>query len=114
MAMRMPAEVRRAYRAERQAAADAANPATAWHHLERAHVLAQPFPAAHVGSNVAMLRQGIRDRDVVEVLGQTLRVLVAAPPSVFGRYPSGNTGRARVGLRAEFPVPEDLRRLLQG
>lgn len=108
MALRLTPELRNAYRAERRSAAVAGDPATAWYHLERAHILAQPFAVAHVGSHVAMLRQGLRDRDGIEVAGQVLRAAVAAPPSLLGRYPTGNTGRARVPLRAEMPIPEDL------
>lgn len=108
----MPLEVRAAYRKERRAAGAAPDAATVWRHLERAHILAQPFAVAHVGSHFAMLRQGVRDRDTLEVVGQLVRVIVAAPPSLLGRYPTGNTGRARVALRATLPVPEDLARVL--
>ena len=112
MPLRMTPEARSAYRAERDDAAAATEPTTVWWHLERAHILAQPFAAAHVGSHLAMFRQGLRDRDAVEVAGQALRVVVAAPPSLLSRYPTGNTGRARVPLRAEMPVPDDIAELL--
>jgi len=59
-----------------------------------------------------MLRRGLRDRDGVEVAGQTLRVVIAAPPSLLGRYPTGNSGRARMPLRAEKPVPDDIAAVL--
>lgn len=112
MPLRMPPKVQAAYREERRAAAAAPDAATAWRHLERAHILAQPFAVAHVGSHIAMLRQGVRDHDTREIAGQVIRVIVAAPPSLLGRYPTGNTGRARVALRATLPVPEDLASLL--
>ena len=108
MPLRLTDQVRPAYRTERRAAAAAPDATTAWCHLERAHILAQPFALAHVGSHVAMLRQGLRDRDAVEVAGQMLRVVVAAPPSLLGRYPTGNTGRARMPLRAEKLMPDDI------
>ena len=50
---------RDAYGRERAAAVEAErkdDQEGAWRHLERAHVVAQPFPVAHVGSHVAMLR----------------------------------------------------------
>lgn len=112
MPIRLTATARHVYNTERRAAATALDPATRWRHLERAHIVAQPFAIAHVSAHAAMLRQAIRDRDLVEVLGQALRVTVAAPPSLTGSYPAGNTGRARVPLRARMPLPDDLTELL--
>lgn len=106
---------RAAYRAERVAAADcraAGDIAGAWRHLERAHVVAQPFALAHVGSHVAMLRLAIRPWDRTEVAGQLVRIVVAGPGSLAGRIPAGNSGRARVALTAEMPLPPDLAELM--
>ncbi len=111
----MPGPVRDAYLEERRLAsvdADAGDLRAAWVHLERAHVLAQPFPVAHVGFHVAQMALGIRTRDVSEVLGQVVRVVVAGPASLVGRV-VGNTGRASVPLRATAPVPHDLADLLE-
>ena len=99
--------------ASRRAAA-AGDATTAWSHLERAHVLAQPFPVAHVGSHVAQLRLGWRTRDRTEVAGQLIRIAVAAPASIAGRVPLGNDGRARTPLRATAPVPADLVEIIDG
>jgi hypothetical protein len=107
----MPASVRAAYHEEIRAGrlADVAGDVTAaWSHLERAHVLAQPFPVAHIGSHIAQLRLGWRTRDRTEIAGQIVRILVAGPASVVGRIPVGNDGRARTPLRATAPVPADL------
>lgn len=111
MRLRMGSSQRAAYGLERAAAIEALRAGQherAWRHLERAHVVAQPFPVAHVGAHVAMLRLGWRLRDRVEVVGQVVRIVAAGPGSAFGRYPRGNTGRARVPLRAEMSVPPDL------
>lgn len=86
----------------------------AWRLLEEAHVLSQPWPWPHVKVHLAMLRVGLRRRDVTEVRGQVLRVLVAGPGSVSGRYPVGNTGRARVPATEPMPVPPELGALLDG
>lgn len=107
----MPARVAAAYRAERHAATAAmaaGDIATAWRHLERAHIIAQPYPVAHVGSHGSMLRLAFKTRDRHEFAGQLVRVLVAGPASATGRVPTGNTGRAAVALRAEMPLPADL------
>ncbi|MEJ7584647.1 MAG: DUF3703 domain-containing protein, partial [Acidimicrobiales bacterium] len=102
---------RQAYAAER-AGADASlarnDVPSAWQHLERAHVIAQPFAVTHVGAHAAMLRLGWRTRDSGEIAGQLVRIAVAGPASLRGRIPVGNTGRARVPLRQRMPVPADL------
>jgi hypothetical protein len=79
-----------------------------WRHLERAHVLSQPMAVRHVRSHVAMLSFGVRSRDLAEIRGQLVRLIVAGPGSLLGRYPLGNTGGARVPARAVMPIPDDL------
>jgi len=86
--------------------------ARAFRHLERAHILSQAHAGAHVRVHVKMLAFGLRRRDVPEVLGQLIRVVVAGPGSLLGRAPVGNTGGARVGLMTRMPIPEDLKRVL--
>ncbi len=113
----MPGALRVAYRTEidaGRAAADADDVTVAWAHLERAHVLAQPFPVAHIASHMAQLRLGWRTGDRIEVAGQLLRIVVAGPASIVGRVPVGNDGRARTPLRATATVPDDLAAILEG
>lgn len=113
----MPGAVRIAYRTEidaGRAAAHAGDVPAAWVHLERAHVLAQPFPVAHIASHVAQLRLGWRTGDRTEVAGQVVRIVVAGPASLVGRIPVGNDGRARTPLRATATVPEELAAILEG
>jgi uncharacterized protein DUF3703 len=83
-----------------------------WGHLERAHVLSQPMAVPHVRTHLAMLSCGFRRHDAREVIGQSLRLLVAGPGSLTGRYPVGNTGGADVSAFLPMPIPEDLRALL--
>lgn len=83
--------------------------AAEWAHLERAHILSQPMVVPHLRTHVAMLGAGIRRRDRREVVGQLLRLVVAGPGSLTGRYPVGNTGGAGVSALAPMPIPEDLR-----
>jgi hypothetical protein len=61
-----------------------------------------------------MLGYGLRNRDLKEVVGQMLRLTVAAPGSWTGRYPLGNTGGADVSALLPMPIPDDLRGLLEG
>jgi len=82
--------------------------AAEWRHLERAHILSQPEAVLHVRTHVAMLGAGIRRHDRREVLGQLLRLVVAGPGSLTGRYPVGNTGGADVNALTPMPIPDDL------
>ena len=91
----------------------AGHPGAAWVLLEGAHVLSQPWAWPHVKVHAAMLALGWRTRDRHEVLGQLLRMVVAGPGSLTGRYPEGNTGRASVPATQPMPIPDDLRILLE-
>jgi hypothetical protein len=109
---RLPASVREAISQELALAESAADDTDRWGSLERAHILSQPWPWPHTVVHWRMLRLAVGQRDRREALGQVLRLLVAAPGSVSGRYPEGNTGRASVGLLEPMPVPADLAQIL--
>jgi Protein of unknown function (DUF3703) len=85
-----------------------------WRHLERAHVLSQPMAGPHVRTHVAMLGYGLRHRDGREIVGQMVRLMVAAPGTWTGRYPAGNTGGANVSALKPMPIPDDLQAILDG
>ena len=107
--------LRDAWQAERGAARSAravGDGAAEWHHLERAHILSQPLAVPHLRTHAAMLGAAVRRRDGREVAGQLLRLLLAVPGSLTGRYPVGNTGGADVSAFRPMPIPEDLRALL--
>jgi uncharacterized protein DUF3703 len=107
--------LRAAWQAERHAAITAGRAAdrtTEWHHLERAHILSQPLAGLHLRTHVAMLSAAVRRRSGHEILGQLLRLLLAVPGSISGRYPVGNTGGADVSAFSPMAVPDDLRPLL--
>ena len=109
------AELRRAWAEERAAAVTArrrGDQLGEWHHLERAHILSQPRAGLHLVTHVAMLVAAARRRDGREVLGQVARTLLAAPGSLSGRYPVGNTGGADVSALQPMPIPDDLRSVL--
>ncbi|NKY34237.1 DUF3703 domain-containing protein [Nocardia speluncae] len=109
---RLPEPARIRYRQEMTAARAAVTDAARWAHLERAHILSQPDPWLHTGNHLAMFGLAVRQRDRREAFGQVVRIIAAAPASLAGRYPEGNTGRARVGLRQPMPTPPDLAALL--
>ncbi len=88
------------------------DPATVWSHLERAHVLSQPSALHHTHVHWLMLLTALRFTDPRELLGQVLRIAVAGVGSLLGRYPLGNTGRARVHISRPMPISPDLQTIL--
>ena len=90
------------------AAARRGDTAAAWRALERAHILSQPLLGQHMRIHWLMLRYAIRLRDVREILGQIMRLVLAPAGALAGRIPAGNTGRSNVSAFAPMPVPEDL------
>jgi hypothetical protein len=109
---RMPPVVRHAFDTELHTARTAPDPATCWRAAERAHILSQPWPWPHTVVHAVMLRRALREHDRIEAVGQVLRLAAAGPGSALGRYPAGNTGRARVPLTQPMPVPDDLATIL--
>jgi uncharacterized protein DUF3703 len=116
---KLPADSRARLRAAWAAELDAARAARSsgdtsseWTHLERAHILSQPMAVAHVRTHAAMFTAALRRRDRHELAGQLVRIIVAAPGSITGKYPIGNTGGADVSALAPMPIPDDLRPLL--
>jgi hypothetical protein len=109
---RLSGVAREVYRREMAAAQTAESSVLRWRHLERAHIVSQPDPWLHTCTHAAMLALALRQRDRREVLGQVIRLIVAAPGSLTGRYPVGNTGRVDAGLMAPMPIPADLAAVL--
>jgi hypothetical protein len=110
---RMPAAVKTAFDTQLQLARSTAAIDQRWTALERAHILSQPWPVPHVRTHAAMIGLAIRQRDTREIVGQLIRVLVAGPASAVGKYPAGNTGRARVPATRPMPIEDDLAQLLE-
>jgi Protein of unknown function (DUF3703) len=84
-----------------------------WALLEDAHVLSQPWAGVHVRVHGLMFVAAVVQRDVREVRGQLSRIAVAGPGSLSGRYPTGNTGRARVPATQPMPIAGELAEVLQ-
>lgn len=109
--MNMAPALREAYRRE-LAEADALEAAGAWktafHHLERAHILGQRHTLAHTRAHLRMLRNGWKRADAREVRGQVVRSLAALLKTVIW-VPAGNTGGANVNPLRPMPIPADLK-----
>ena len=84
-----------------------------WSLLEDAHVLSQPWAWLHVRVHGSMFVVAMVQRDVREVRGQLSRIAMAGPGSMSGRYPTGNTGRARVPATQPMPIRSDLVEILE-
>ncbi|MFS4491257.1 DUF3703 domain-containing protein [Maribacter sp. 2308TA10-17] len=85
----------------------------AWHHLERSHVLGQSFPLEHTYSHWLMLKFGFRQRNLKEVLGQLLRLLVGGWKSFIDHVPIGNTGGSNVPPLRRMELPVELEEILR-
>lgn len=107
---RTPRHIRDLIASELAAARSAADP---WPPLERAHIASQRWAWSHTRVHAAMLRVAWRQRDRHELVAQLVRLAVAAPGSLTGRYPPGNTGHSTMGLTETAPIPEDLAKLLE-
>ena len=83
-----------------------------WQLLEDAHVLSQPWARLHIQVHASMLVAGWKAKDFVEVRGQILRLVVGGPASAIGKYPLGNTGRARVSAVRPMPIEPNLAQVL--
>jgi hypothetical protein len=111
----MNAAIRQAYDTElnaARAATAAGQVDVAFHHLERAHILAQRWTFEHMETHWLMLRLGASTGAWPEVAGQVKRILAAA---VFSRIwvPAGNTGRAHASAMKPMPIPADLHAVLR-
>ncbi|MCL1045531.1 DUF3703 domain-containing protein [Shewanella electrodiphila] len=83
----------------------------AFHHLERAHILAQRYIIPHTRCHWWMLKVGVKKRSLREVFGQLTRIIASV---LFSRIwvPVGNTGGANVNPLKIMPIPEDLKKIL--
>lgn len=83
-----------------------------WRHLERAHILGQPYPRAHTYVHLKMLLFGIRTKNIREVLGQIPRLVIGGVKSFVGEIPLGNTGGANVPPLKPMEIPGDLQQII--
>lgn len=81
----------------------------AWRHLERAHIIAQPYLSLHLGNHGAMLSFAIAQHDAGEIIGQVFRLALVPLGSLTGRIPKGNSGRSNVSAFEPMPISDDLR-----
>jgi hypothetical protein len=111
----MPEGLKSFYRLELQHAATALCQKQwqlGWRHLERAHILAQPYPIEHTTVHWKMLQFGIRIKNGREILGQLPRLIFGGVKSFVGKIPVGNTGGADVPPLQPMKIPDDLAHII--
>lgn len=89
------------------------NPAAAFAHLERAHILGQSSTVEHMRVHWRMFKWAWRHRHIKEGLGQLLRIAGAATKTPAGLVPTGNTGGANVSPFRRLPIPADLATIIE-
>ncbi len=84
-----------------------------WHFLERAHILGQYHAGPHVFVHWCMLVLAVKTKNFSEIFGQVIRIVLAAPGSIFERAPKGNTGRSDVGIFQPMQIEKELEEILK-
>lgn len=84
-----------------------------WRHLERAHILGQPYPLEHTLVHWEMLLFGIKTKNTREIIGQIPRLIFGGIKSFVGKIPIGNTGGANVPPLQPMEIPEDLLKIIK-
>lgn len=82
-------------------------------HLGRAHIISQRNVLLHLYVHKLMLQYSFSRKDMKEVAGQVLRLIVTVPGHILGKAPHGNIGWATVGLVQTMPLPDDLKEILK-
>jgi len=85
---------------------------SSWHHLERAHILGQPYPYHHTLVHWKMLLFGIKIKDSKEIVWQIPRLLVGGIKSFVGEIPVGNTGGSNVPPLKSMEIPAELKKII--
>jgi hypothetical protein len=80
----------------------------AFKHLERIHIISQPFPLAHTVIHLRMLKFALLRFKPIEILVQFVYSVFSAKFSLLNIFPVGNTGGANAIKKGRMPIPEDL------
>lgn len=86
---------------------------TAWIVLQRAHMLGQRDAIAHTIAHWNMLKLAWKQRDLREVMGQLMPVLLAVPLTLlYGQIRSLRGGRANVSDSERMAISQDIQQIL--
>ncbi len=105
----MPTAIRSTYTAEMAAARTSTEDTQRWSHLERARPSCpSPIRSRTPATTSPCSSSPCANTTAGRPSARSAGITVAAPGSVLGRYPEGNTGRTRAGLMTPMPIPADL------
>lgn len=79
----------------------------AFKHLENAHVIGQESTYFHVKVHCLMFIWAFQRKNIIELLGQVIRVIGAATKTVIGLVPTGNTGGSNVSPFKVMPITSE-------
>lgn len=85
-----------------------------FYHLERAHVIGQPFVVPHAVCHYLMLGVELRRRRTEAALGQFVRIVLGILGSAVGVVPTGNTGGTDISMFKRMPVEPELQDAIDG
>jgi Protein of unknown function (DUF3703) len=86
--------------------------ATAFTHLERAHVIGQAFVVPHARSHWLMLKVELQRRQPMAAFGQVLRIALGVLGSAVGIVPVGNTGGSNISMFKRMPIAPELQSII--
>ena len=84
----------------------------AFRHLERIHIVSQPYPIEHTIIHLRMLLFAIRTFRPFEILVQLAYSLFSFKFSALNIFPQGNTGGANAIKKGRMPIPTDLKKII--
>lgn len=84
-----------------------------WQHLERAHILGQPYAIEHTMVHWKMICFGFKIKNTKEIIGQIPRLLFGGVKSFVGKIPTGNTGGANVPPLKSMEIPADIKLIIE-
>jgi hypothetical protein len=88
------------------------NYAIAFEHLERVHIVSQPFPVEHTLTHLRMLKFALLTFRPLEIIVQTLYSLFSFKFSLLNIFPQGNTGGANAIIKGRMEIPTDIQQIL--
>ncbi len=84
------------------------NYSEAFKHLERIHIISQPFPIAHTIIHFRMLKFAIITFRPLEIFVQSIYTIFSFKFSALNIFPKGNTGGANAIFKGKMELPKDI------
>jgi hypothetical protein len=81
-----------------------------WKLLQIAHIGSQPWALLHFCVHFEMLKLALATKNAQEIFGQIVRLVLAIPATVLGKYPVGNPGTSDVSMFKTCDLPEVFRK----